>query len=574
VSRTVAATVLLAAFCARAQAPDPVTDFSIEGHVYEPQPVSPTDEALGRARLPNGFKIARFAEGLDHPRMLAVAKSGAVYVTQRDAGNLVLVQDVDGDGVADRQRVVLELPKLHGVTLNGRRIYLADVKHVYRADLRADGSVAPPIRFVRDLPDGGQHPNRTLAFGPDGALYVSVGSTCNACDESSPESATLLRVRADGRREIFASGLRNTIGFGWHPGSKRLYGMDNGIDWLGDTAQSEELNENERGVRDGWPYVYDDGEPHPQDEPRRASHAEWAAASRAPVGGYTPHAAPMQLVFYEGDNFPPEYRNDAFVAMHGSWNRKPPSGYEVVRVAFDPDGSFDRFERFLSGLIVPRPDLTPADGFLARPVGLAVASDGALLVGDDANGAIYRVAYGGSDAEPTPQVLASELLEARSADPIEVRSPAFAPEGEIPAKYSDYERGPSPPLTWTGVPANTRSLVLLMEDPDATSPVPFVHWLLANVSPEAHGLAEDVAKVERPPSVRGGLQGSNSLTRTGYLGPRPPAGDAAHAYHFQLFALDVALEQPSGFNRHALVRAMQGHVLAKGDLVGRFAKRD
>jgi Raf kinase inhibitor-like YbhB/YbcL family protein len=269
--------------------------------------------------------------------------------------------------------------------------------------------------------------------------------------------------------------------------------------------------------------------------------------------------------------------------MRGSWNRKPPSGYEVVHVAFDENGDFDRFERFLSGLVVRRSAanvlrrsarLAPPDGYLARPVGLAVARDGALLVGADSNDVLYRVTWGEGRGEPTPQALALELLEARSAEPIHVRSPAFEPNQWIDEKYSAYERGPSPPLEWSGVPSGTRSLALVMEDAGATSPIPFVHWTLVNIPPRANGLPEGVAKIERPGSVRGGLQGSNSRTRTGYMGPRPPPGDPAHDYHFQLFALDVVLDLPSGFNRHALIRAMEGHVLAKGELVGRFAKRD
>ena len=155
-----------------------------------------------------------------------------------------------------------------------------------------------------------------------------MGSTCNACDETSPENATLLRISPDGKsRRIFASGLRNTIGFGWHPDTGELFGMDHGIDWLGDDDQPEELNHLQRDKQYGWPYVYANGKLNPQDEPPGdMTSEEWARLSTNPVLTYTAHAAPMQMVFYRRDRFPAEYRGDAFVAMHGSWNRGTPSG--------------------------------------------------------------------------------------------------------------------------------------------------------------------------------------------------------------------------------------------------------
>ena len=251
-----------------AQQPDPVTDVAIQGLVYEPQSVPPTDERIAKLKHPDGFQVSRFAEGLYNPRMLAVSGDGTVYVTQRTPGNLVMMKDVDGDGVVDVQKVILWMKNLHGITIRGDRMYLVDVNTVYEASIGPDGIVSKPAPIATNLPDAGQHPNRTLAFGPDGALYVSVGSTCNACIEPNPENATLLRLNVDsGEREVFASGLRNTIGFGWHPASGRLYGMDQGIDWLGNDHQQEELNEILPGRRYGWPFIYEDGKFNPQDEP-------------------------------------------------------------------------------------------------------------------------------------------------------------------------------------------------------------------------------------------------------------------------------------------------------------------
>jgi Raf kinase inhibitor-like YbhB/YbcL family protein len=573
-------TAACGAVTAFAQQPDPLTDFEIQGKVYEPQRVPPTDERVSQLLLPQGFQIHRFAEGLENPRMIAVSGEGAVYVTQREPGNLVWMRDTDGDGIIDAQKVVLEIKDLHGIAIRGTRIYLVDVHKVYAGDIRADGGIANLEVVTKNLPDAGQHPNRTLAFGPDGGLYLSIGSTCNACPEPNPENATLVRVDLDsGKREIFATGLRNTIGFGWHPSSGRLYGVDHGIDWLGDEEQSEELNEILKGQKYGWPFVYDDGQLNPQDEPLKVTQQEWAEQSKKPVGGYEAHAAPMQLAFYTGTQFPTEFRNDAFIAMHGSWNRKPASGYEVVRIRFSASGEFQSFEPFVTGFLVPQPKTAPPlpgaqpyppDGFIGRPTGIAVTQGGSLLVGDDTNNVIYRVVYGAAPTPP-PQKLASQILEAKSPEPLTVRSSAFEPNGAIPQKYTAYGEGFSPPLGWSAPPAGTKQLVLLVEDPDAASPLPFVHWAIAGPA-NATSIPEGLPPVEQHPKAPGVQQGSNSHSKIGYFGPRPPAGDPPHAYHFQVFALDTVVKLPSGFNRQAVLKALEGHVLAKGELVGTFAR--
>ena len=199
------------------------------------------------------------------------------------------------------------------------KVYLATVNDVYVADVKPDGTFGELQRIINDLPDGGQHPNRTLGIGPDGMLYISAGSTCNACAETSPESATILRASKDGKsRTIFAKGLRNTIGFDWQPGSGALYGMDHGIDWLGDQEQVEELNKIDQGKQYGWPYIYGKSQFNPQDDPPNGITLEqWAKQSTEPQLGYTAHSAPMQMAFYDGNAFPSEYSGDAFIAMRG-----------------------------------------------------------------------------------------------------------------------------------------------------------------------------------------------------------------------------------------------------------------
>jgi Raf kinase inhibitor-like YbhB/YbcL family protein len=574
-------TLSVAGFCfageVAAQTPDSLTDFQIIGKVYEPQAVSPTDERIAQVRVPIGTHLHRFAEGLYNPRIIAVADDGTVYVTQRTPGNLVMIKDRDGDGVADTQRIVLRAKDLHGIAIKGRMLYLVDVHRVYESRLRDDGSLEPLRVVTRNLPDAGQHPNRTLRFGPDGELYLSIGSTCNACDEPNKENATLVRVDVQtGQREIVATGLRNTIGFDWHPGTGRLFGMDHGIDWLGDDEQVEELNEIQPEKKYGWPFVYGDGKFNPQDEPLKVTQQEWAAQSTSPVAGYAAHAAPMQMQFAPVG----PWSNSALIAMHGSWNRKPASGYEVVQAQFGPGGEFTGFQPFISGFLVPQPkpgpplpgaQTWPLDGYLARPVGVAFARDGAPLIGDDANHVIYRLTTGALPASLTPQKLAKEILAPQMPASIAIGSRDFTANGPIPVEHSDYGEGRSPTLSWSGVPTGTRALVLLMEDPQAASPLPFVHWI-AVIPPWARHLPAGIPPIARIPVLQNAQQGSNSRSETGYFGPRPPAGDPPHPYHFQLFALDAPLSLPAGFNRHAVIEAMKGRVLAYGEVIGTFAK--
>ena len=182
------------------------TNVEIIGHVYEPAKLAPTEEQIReRTRLPQGFYLQRFAEGLDNPRMIAVADEGTVYVTQRQPGSLMMLKDLDNDGVADVQKAVAHVDQLHGIAIRGKKIYLVDVQNIRVGDLQPDGSVANLQTIIEDLPHAGQHPNRTLGFGPDGMLYISVGSTCNACHETGEEFATLLRIPPEGgKRETFA----------------------------------------------------------------------------------------------------------------------------------------------------------------------------------------------------------------------------------------------------------------------------------------------------------------------------------------------------------------------------------
>jgi Raf kinase inhibitor-like YbhB/YbcL family protein len=562
------------------------TRVAIAAAIVKPDKVAATPERIAALKVPPGFKITAFATGLKNIRIIAVAPDGTIYVSRRDQGDVLMLRDGDGDGRADGPPVtVASRAGAHGLAVRDGKLYLATVKEVFEADIQRDGTLSALRMIIGDLPDAGQHPNRTLAFGPDGMLYISAGSTCNDCNENNPENATLLRATADGKqRTIFATGLRNTIGFDWQPRTGELWGMDHGIDFLGDDEQPEELNKIELGKQYGWPHVYGAGAIYPQSTPvGDITKQEWKAHSEPMVLGYTAHAAPMQLLFYRGAGFPAEYQGDAFVTLRGSWNRSTPSGYEIVRVRF-ADGQPTSIEPFVSGFLT--------DGgktHIARLVGLAMARDGALLMADDANGVLYRVAYMGTGKAtavlPAPPAgpmqqqtqrgnnvpLALVRPESRSSASLAVQSTAFRPDQLMAQKYSEYADGVSPPLSWQAV-AGARSYAIIMEDPDAPNR-PFVHWLAWNIPAAVTSLPEGLQEQPRLTEPEGVLQGRTTRGSTGYYGPRPPVGDAPHHYHVQVFALDTMLPLGFGADRDQLLKALQGHVLAKGALVGRYAQQ-
>ncbi|MDQ3536335.1 MAG: PQQ-dependent sugar dehydrogenase, partial [Bacteroidota bacterium] len=373
--------LFLLAFSVDAQIKKESSFAKMVGHVFKPALIEATDENISKLKLPKGFSVAPFAKDLNQPRIIKISNNGTVYVTRREDHDLIMLKDTNNDGKADEQKQIWQKEQLHGIDIDGDKMYLITVNDVYVADIKNDGTITEPRVILKDFPGGGQHANRTLGVGPDGKLYISVGSTCNACEETNDENATMVVANTDGtNRKIFASGLRNTIGFDWHPETKDFYGMDHGIDWLGDETQKEELNKIQEGKKYGWPYVFADGKFNPQDEPSDMTYEEYAKSSVEPVLLYDAHSAPMEMLFYEGNMFPKEYKNDAFIALHGSWNRKDPTGYKVVRVTFE-DNKPARFKDFLSGFLV-----NDNKGQFGRVVGLAEHPDGSLFVTDDANG--------------------------------------------------------------------------------------------------------------------------------------------------------------------------------------------
>lgn len=359
------------------------------GNIFKPATLEATAERIARLKVPQGFQLSVFAKDLKAPRMMAVTAEGNVYVTRRAPHHDVLLL-AHQDGTTGPPVSVAKIKNVHGIALRDGKLYLAAVRELLVADVRADGTLGKLTTLYDDLPDAGQHANRTLGFDPQGRLLLSVGSTCNACPEPNPENASLLEIKTDGSgRRIFASGLRNTIGFDWHPETGELYGMDHGIDWLGDDVHREELNQIREGKRYGWPYVFEDGIPNPADNPQELTGMSWkeyAATCEPPLLTETAHSAPMALLFLRGETVPAEYRGDALVSFHGSWNRGVPAGYHVLRLNFEA-GKPARFEEFLTGFFIPG-----EKGQFGRPCGLAQMPDGSILVSDDSNGHIYRIA--------------------------------------------------------------------------------------------------------------------------------------------------------------------------------------
>ena len=385
------AAALLTALAADAQnVPPAATPFKMTGNIYLPNKLPATDARVAALKMPAGFTISKYAEGLDMPRMLTQAPNGDLYVSNRVKGTITLLRDANKDGKAEVVRQVAQKPHLHGLALKDGKMYLSAIREVYVADVLPDGGLSEPKILYNDLPDAGQHANRTMHFGPDGQLYLSVGSTCNACDEDNPENATLLVLKTDGSgRSVYAKGLRNTIGFDWHPATGQLFGMDHGIDWLGDEDQMEELNQLKQGAGYGWPSIIADGKHYPANKPKSGeTYEQFDAKNQRPLLLYKAHSAPLGLVFNKGSQFPATYKNDAFVTMHGSWNRAQPSGYKLVRVHFDAQGKPEKFEDFITGFLVENDKSE-----FGRPCGLIQATDGSLLMSDDDNGVIYRVAY-------------------------------------------------------------------------------------------------------------------------------------------------------------------------------------
>jgi len=350
------------------------------------------ESMVSNIKVPAGFKVAVAATGLGKPRMMAVREDGSMYVTRRDVGDVLLLSDKNGDGRFDDLKTVWsKFPDVHGITIHDGFLYLASGKELKRAKIQPDGTLQDTTTLFKDMPDGGQHDNRMVAFGPDGMLYISVGSNCNDCAETNPENATLLQVKPDGSsRRVFARGLRNTIGFDWEPVTKEIWGCDNGTDWRGDEIPPEELNKIVDGGDYGWPQVFGKQQVDPtREDPLGTTKEAYAKTTVPAVMTFPAHSAPIDFKFIGNiKGFPQEYKEDALVCWHGSWNRVKPEGYKVQRIHFE-NGKPVAVQDFFSGFLN-----TTKNTRFGRPAGLAYSNKGDLYISDDENGVIYRVYAG------------------------------------------------------------------------------------------------------------------------------------------------------------------------------------
>jgi len=326
-----------------------------------------------------------FAAGLGSPRFMAVSPSGDLFVSVPARGQVVVLPDRDGDGKADRTVVFADgLSRPHGLAFHEGFLYVAETGAVVRFPYRpGDEAGGKPATVVPDLPKGSGHWTRTIAFGPDGKLYVSVGSSCNVCEETNPRRAAVLQFNADGTAgRVFARGIRNAVGITFHPATGVLWATNNGRDWLGDDFPPDTVLILKDGAHYGWPHCNGSRVPDPD-----LGRPDFCKTVALPSVEIQAHSAPLGLTFYTGEAFPVEYRGDLFVALHGSWNRSVPTGYKVIRIPMR-DGKPGAPQDFATGWL-------QGSRAWGRPVDVITGKDGALYVSDDRAGVIYRIAYGG-----------------------------------------------------------------------------------------------------------------------------------------------------------------------------------
>jgi glucose/arabinose dehydrogenase len=363
-------------------------DTGLRGHPTPPT-ITPTEKIpVGRLKLPAGFRAELWSEGHPGGRTMVMGPQGTLFVGTRGIGRVYAIRDHGGR--REVKTILQGLTQPNGLAVRDGALYVFAIHQVFRFDdieNRLD-DIGQPVDLTEafGLPPEAHHNWKYVAFGPDGKLYVQVGANCNICEINPGVRGHIRRYNADGTgMEIVARGVRNTVGFDWHPVTGELWFTDNGRDWAGDDGPQDELNRVPRGSEGanfGFPYCHANGIPDPD---LRLPNACAGVAMPAALTG--PHSAGLGVTFYTGSMFPPEYRNVAFVARHGSWNRTQKFGYDVVVARTRPDGTAT-LEPFMTGLLDGE-----ANEFHGRPAYVHQLQDGSLLVSDEVNGAIYRITY-------------------------------------------------------------------------------------------------------------------------------------------------------------------------------------
>lgn len=340
---------------------------------------------LDKIKLPQGFKINVYAE-VDNARSLCLSPNGTLFVGNRKGNKVYAVRDDNKDGIADKVYTVAKgLNTPNGVAFKDGSLYIATISSILRLDNIETKLTNPPepVTVYDKYPTDKHHGWKFIAFGPDGKLYVPVGAPCNICEKEEPVYSSITTINKDGTgMEVFASGIRNTVGFDWHPVTKELWFTENGGDNLGDNVPEDELNRApQKGMHFGFPYCH-------QGNILDKKYGEGKSCDTyvSPVINIRPHVAALGMRFYTGSMFPAEYKNSIFIANHGSWNRSTPLGYDVTLAKLNGNG-VTAYTVFASGWL--RAD----NSVIGRPVDVLQMPDGALLVSDDYNGAVYRISY-------------------------------------------------------------------------------------------------------------------------------------------------------------------------------------
>jgi glucose/arabinose dehydrogenase len=339
---------------------------------------------LERIKLPPGFEISIFAQNVKNARSLALGDVGTLFVSTRSAGNVYAIRH-DGRRATEVMTIASGLNMPNGVAVKDGALYVAEVNRVWRYEAIEKGlpQVPKPQLVYDKYPTDRHHGWKFIRFGPDGWLYVPVGAPCNICEPADPY-ASITRLKPDGSAmEVIARGVRNSVGFDWHPATKELWFTDNGRDMMGDDVPPDELNHAPRhGMHFGYPYCHGGTVSDPEFGSKRPC-ADFAA----PAKNFGAHVASLGMRFYTGAMFPGEYANEVFIAEHGSWNRSRKSGYRVMRAKV-VGGKVVDYGVFAEGWL----DVA-SDRAWGRPVDVLVMPDGALLVSDDHADAIYRITY-------------------------------------------------------------------------------------------------------------------------------------------------------------------------------------
>ena len=355
------------------------------------------DTFLEKIVLPDGFKIEIYASDVENARSMTVSPSGTVFVGNRKSDNVFALIDENKDGKVDKKYLITDKLKNmpNGVAFHEGDLYVAEVNKIWvfkdienKLKLIDENGFYPedPILITDDFPSDKHHGWKYIAIGPDNKLYVPVGAPCNICESRDEIYSTITRMDLDGsNREIYARGVRNTVGFTWNKETGEMWFTDNGRDMLGDNYPPCELNKVTKPDQHyGYPYCHGGDISDPEFGSKYACED-----FIKPMQNLGPHVAPLGLKFYDGDMFPEEYKGDIFIAEHGSWNRTKKIGYRITRVKIKDNKSVG-YEPFISGWL--EKDINDAWG---RPVDVVILEDGSMLISDDYANVIYRVTYSG-----------------------------------------------------------------------------------------------------------------------------------------------------------------------------------